>query len=141
MNDYNAARALYAVLAAGSSLPDGEQGRTAFATLLAHPGTSVIGACREEQIVSMATLNILPNMTYQARPYGVVENVATLPAFEGQGFGKMVMHAVAEAAWRADAYKIMLLSGRANKAEGFYRALGYDADEKHGFILRSRNDR
>lgn len=139
--DYASARSLYQVLSTGHSLPDFETGRAAYEEVLAHPGTSILGAQNEGQIVSMATLHVLPNMTYQARPYGLIENVATLPAFSGQGFGKAVMSAAAELAWCAGAYKIMLLTGRSNNAAGFYRSLGYDVDEKHGFILRAPTDK
>ena len=139
--DYASARALYQVLATGHYIPDFETGWAAYEEVLAHPGTSILGAQSEGQIVSMATLHVLPNMTYQARPYGLIENVATLPAFSGQGFGKAVMKATANLAWRAGAYKIMLLTGRSNNAVGFYRSLGYDADEKHGFILRAPTDK
>ena len=47
-----------------------------------------------------------------------------------------VMNALIEAAWAADAYKIMLLTGRRAEARGFYEKLGFDGNEKHGMILR-----
>ena len=129
------ARTLYQTLSTGESLPT--DAAAAFDAVLAHPGTTVFGAQAEGCIVSMATLHLLPNMTYNARPYGLVENVATLPAYQRQGFARHVMTTVAEAAWAQGAYKIMLLTGQANAALGFYQALGYDADEKHGLILRA----
>lgn len=134
--DYADARQLYAALSTGDSLINFEDGLGAFAQILSHPGTTLMGAEQAEQIVSMATLHLLPNMTYQARPFGIIENVVTLPDARGQGFARAVMAALAKTAQNADAYKIMLLTGRANDAKGFYERLGYNADEKYGMILR-----
>ncbi len=123
-------------LTAGEPLTNDEAKRAHFARLLEHDGTSVFGVELYDQIVSCATLHILPNMTYGGRPYCLVENVVTLQAYRGKGYGRMVMHAVRDAAWEADAYKIMLLTGQTRGAKGFYESLGYKADQKHGMVLR-----
>ena len=75
-------------------------------------------------------------MPYGGRPYGLIENVVTLAPHRGQGLGRAVMQALIAAADVADAYKIMLLTGQGRDAKGFFLALGFDADEKHGLILR-----
>ncbi|MFT6674902.1 MAG: GNAT superfamily N-acetyltransferase [Sulfitobacter sp.] len=135
--DYADARRLYEALSTGDSLPpDSAVGAAAFGDVIAHTGTTIFGAEQAGQVISMATLHILPNMTYQARPYALVENVATLPDHRGHGFGRQVMQALADHAWAAGVYKIMLLTGRANGAAGFYHRLGFDGDEKHAMILR-----
>lgn len=134
--DFADACALYAALSTGHSLPPQDVGRTGFARLLAHPGTWVIGVEQNSQIVAMATLHLLPNMTYRMGSYALVENVATLPSCRGRGFGRLVMEAVAQKAWTEGAYKIMLLTNRQRGATGFYEKLGYSADEKNGMILR-----
>ena len=66
----------------------------------------------------------------------LVENVVTLQAFQGRGLARDVMTALIKAAWAADAYKIMLLTGRKQGARGFYRKLGFRDDQKHGMMLR-----
>ncbi|MGB3245993.1 MAG: GNAT family N-acetyltransferase [Sulfitobacter sp.] len=136
LGDYKHARALYGALTTGGSLPDLHEGRIAFGRILTHPGTAILGALDADSVVSMATLHILPNMTYGARPYALIENVATIQTHEGRGFGRAVMQSAAEMAWEADAYKIMLLTGRLNGVKGFYERLGYVASEKHGLVLR-----
>lgn len=138
-DDYDNARALYETLSTGASLPDISTGAVAFETVLMHQGTTVIAEV-EGQIVSMATLHILPNMTYGARPYALIENVATLPSHQGRGYGRAVMQTAADHAWTSDVYKLMLLTGQDNEAKGFYTRLGYDADEKFGLILRCPTD-
>ena len=108
-----------------------------FNTLLAHPGTTIWGADLNSAICAMVTLHLLPNMTYAGRPYGLIENVVTAEAHRGLGLGRAVMQALAAHAWQQGAYKLMLLTGTARGAVGFYRALGFDADAKQGMILRA----
>ena len=106
-----------------------------FAALLAHPGTSLIGAERAGRIVAMATLHILPNLTQSGRPYGLVENVVTGSTARKQGYGRAVMEAVIARADAAGCYKIMLLTGSV-AAVGFYERLGFDGCEKRGMVIR-----
>lgn len=110
--------------------------KAAFAALLDHPGTSVWGAFLSDHLVAMATLHVLPNMTQGGRPYALIENVVTHAAHRGTGQGRRVMTAVIDAAWNADCYKIMLMTGRSAEARGFYEKLGFGADEKWGMTIR-----
>lgn len=121
---------LYAVLGGSTGEP------VAFQTLLGHPGTTIWGSFDGQTLCAMATLHILPNLTQNGRPYGLIENVASLPAYRGQGHAKAAMHAAIAAAWHADAYKIMLLTGQDTGARPFYESLGFTADQKFGMQLR-----
>lgn len=108
----------------------------AFAAVLDHPGTSVWGAFLSKHLVAMATLHVLPNMTQGGRSYALIENVVTHAEHRGTGQGRRVMRAAVKAAWVADCYKVMLLTGRAAGARGFYEQLGFVADEKWGMTIR-----
>lgn len=131
--DHGDAMALYRVLAGNDSI---QSDKACFDTLIAHPGTLIFGADSGGRIKSMATLHLLPNITQNGRPYGLIENVVTDPAARGQGLARLTMRAAIDDAWQADAYKIMLLSGRDTGALGFYEKLGFRADQKHGLQLR-----
>jgi GNAT superfamily N-acetyltransferase len=133
--DFGTARRLYVELVGDSSVPDGRVGEDHFARVLHHPGTTVWGALLAGEVVSMATLHILPNVTFGGRPYCVVENVATSQLHRGQGHGAAVMRRVIEAAWAADAYKVMLLTGKTRDARGFYEKLGFSHEDKYGMTL------
>lgn len=135
--DYGAARVLYQALSTGKTLPSYEAGIAGFTRLIAHPGTWVMGAEENGALLGMATLHVLPNMTYDMRPYAVVENVATHADHQGRGLGRVIMDAVAQKAWSEGAFKIMLLTNQSRGARAFYEKLGYVADEKHGMVLRS----
>ncbi|WP_323797327.1 GNAT family N-acetyltransferase [Nisaea sp.] len=135
-DDFDDALALYRELSGTRPVADGDFGRDRFREVLDRDGTAIYGAEMDGSIVSMATIHLMPNMTYGGRPYALVENVVTLKTHQGRGIGRGVMNALIDAAWAADAYKVMLLTGRRAEASGFYEKLGFDGDEKHGMILR-----
>ncbi|MEO1733321.1 MAG: GNAT family N-acetyltransferase [Pseudomonadota bacterium] len=136
LDDFAGLRRLYAELVGDSAVPDGAAGRQRLADILSIPGTEICMAERGGQPVGMATLHVMPNLTFHGRPYAFIENVATLGALQGQGIGRSVMEFACKRAWRADAYKIMLLTGQSTGAKGFYEKLGFRATEKHGMTLR-----
>ncbi|UUX51119.1 GNAT family N-acetyltransferase [Nisaea acidiphila] len=134
--DFDDALALYRELSGARPVAEGALGQERFAAILTQPGSAIHGAEVGGRMVSMATVHVMPNMTYGGRPYALVENVVTLKAFQGRGLGRGVMQSLIDTAWAAGAYKIMLLTGRRAKARGFYEKLGFNGDEKHGMILR-----
>ncbi|MEL6519964.1 MAG: GNAT family N-acetyltransferase [Pseudomonadota bacterium] len=136
LSDFADLCALYAELSVRIPALTGDAGAARFQDILDHPGTAVFGAELDGRIVSMATLHVLPNLTYAGRSYALVENVATLSDYRRQGLARLVMTTLEQAAWSRDCYKIMLLTGRHNVAKGFYERLGYRSDEKHGLVLR-----
>lgn len=134
--DLDDAMALYRSLVGDGALPEGAPARARWAAILGHPGTSVLGAEADGRVASMATLHLMPNMTWGGRPYALIENAVTLAASRGRGLGRAVVEAAVRTAWEADAYKVMLLTGRDAGAAGFYEALGFSGDDKHGMTLR-----
>lgn len=134
--DFDDAVALYREISRKRTVPDGYVGRERFSQILDLPGTAIYGAELDGRIVAMATSHLLPNMTYGGRPYALVENVVTLEACRNRGLARGVLEAIIAAAWGADAYKVMLLTGRSAEARGFYEKVGFDGNEKHGMIVR-----
>ncbi|MGX6998204.1 GNAT family N-acetyltransferase [Caballeronia sp. KNU42] len=77
------------------------------------------------------------NLTRGCGPYGVVENVVTHGAHRGNGHGKAVLCEALASSWSAGCYKVMLLTGRKDKATvQFYESAGFDGQEKLAFIAR-----
>jgi GNAT superfamily N-acetyltransferase len=90
-------------------------------------------------IVSTCTLTIIPNLTRSARPYGLIENVVTHPAFRKQGVATALLHRALEIAWEASCYKVMLLTGRTDEATlRFYQKAGFEAGVKTGFVAKPK---
>lgn len=89
------------------------------------------------RVQSTCYLNIVPNMTRAARPYGIIENVVTDSAMREKGYGKRVVSFALEFAWSVGCYKVMLQTGsRKESAHAFYRACGFSGDAKHAYIAR-----
>ncbi len=107
-----------------------------FSTVLQHPGTQVFGAFDHGTLAAMVTLHLLPNVLWNARPYGLIENVITHQDHRKRGHGKRVLQAACDAAWGADAYKIMLMTGKGRGATGFYEAVGFSGQDKYAMVMR-----
>jgi len=88
-------------------------------------------------LVATATLIILPNLTRGTRPYALIENVVTDPAWRQRGIGTRVLLAAQRMAWEAGCYKVMLMTGSKKEATlRFYRNSGFIDGDKTGFIAR-----
>ncbi len=109
---------------------------TAFKAVIDHPGTTVFGAFVGDHLVAMLTLHLLPNVTWDARPYALIENVITTSAYRKRGIGKRVMRFAIDHAWTQNAFKIMLMTGKKRDAEGFYAAVGFSQEDKTAMVLR-----
>ncbi len=131
--DAEQALELYSELTYGPACRD----PSAFLAVLAHPGTRIFGADSAGLILGMVTLHILPNVTWDARPYALIENVVTRADRRGKGIGRKVMQTAIDAAWASDAYKIMLMTGQRRGAAGFYEALGFSSEDKQAMVMRS----
>ncbi len=113
-----------------------EEADTAFAAILAQPGLSIFLATDGEDAVATATLQIVPNLTRAARPYALIENVVTRENRRGRGYGRAVVSHAVEAAFAANCYKVMLLTGRQNpEVHAFYESCGF-VQNKTGFQIR-----
>ena len=91
------------------------------------------------KIISTCYLNIIPNLTRNAAPYAIIENVVTDEAFRNQGFGKKLMAFALESAWKAGCYKIMLQTGSKKEiTHKFYASCGFVGGEKFAFNARNQ---
>ena len=87
-------------------------------------------------IVSSCVCVVVPNLTRGVRPYALVENVVTHPAYRGKGLATRCLQFARETAERENCYKIMLLTGaKDEKTLEFYRRAGFNSSDKTAFIL------
>jgi len=96
-----------------------------FTITLAEINAEVVGSCY---------INIIPNLTREARPYGVLENIVTHPEYRRQGIGRALVSDALERAKVADCYKVMLLTGGDADVQNFYRSCGMTSQSKTAFI-------
>jgi GNAT superfamily N-acetyltransferase len=130
--DADLALALYTELTFGPATTDPD----AFKRVIAHDGTQVIGTFAQDKLIAMLTLHILPNVTWGARPYGLIENVITTAQWRMQGVGRALMTHALATAWQADAFKVMLMTGTRRGATGFYTAAGFSPEDKTAMVIR-----
>jgi GNAT superfamily N-acetyltransferase len=82
-------------------------------------------------------LNVVPNITRRASPYGIIENVVTEAGLRNQGLGKRIIGHALQFAWDRGCYKVMLQTGsRRESTHNFYKACGFKADDKFAFVAR-----
>lgn len=90
---------------------------------------------QEGKVISTCTLALILNLTRGLRPYGVIENVVTDPAYRNRGAATAVLRFALEEAWAAGCYKVMLETGSKQEATlRFYEKAGFLRGVKTGFI-------
>lgn len=87
-------------------------------------------------MVASCTLVVVPNLARGGKPYGLIENVVTHGDFRNRGFGRKLLDAASDAAWLADYYKVMLMTGsKRPETIRFYLRSGFE-QSKTGFQKR-----
>lgn len=85
--------------------------------------------------VATCTLTLIPNLTRNLKPYGVIENVVTDPEFRCQGFATAVLRQALQDAWAEGCYKVMLSTGSKRESTlRFYENAGFKRGVKTGFV-------
>ena len=109
--------------------------RTSWMAMLNQSGLTVYVAELAGELVATCTLLIVPNLTRNARPYALIENVVTLSAYRQRGYAWAVLQFALAQAWQANCYKVMLsTSVRSDGVLNFYRRCGFVDGVKTGFI-------
>lgn len=126
---------LYRQLHKDGWLEEGPAARAIWEKLGQLPGCYVIVAAEGEKLLSTCTLLLVPNLTHQGRPYGLVENVVTDVTHRKQGLAKACLDYAKELAEKEQCYKLMLMTGRKDSATlRFYQEAGYSSEEKTAFV-------
>ena len=103
--------------------------------ILANPSLRYYVAEVDGLLVSSCTLTIIPNLNHDGRPYGLMENVVTDPAYRKKGLATAVLRHALDDAWAAQCYKVMLLTGsKQEETLRFYEGAGFQRGVKTGFI-------
>ena len=105
--------------------------------ILSDPSLFYVVAEEEGRIVSSCNISIIKNLTREAKPYGLIENVVTHPDYRNKGYGVLVLKKAVEIAENKNCYKVMLMTSKKDeKTLHFYEKAGFDSGEKTAFIVR-----
>jgi predicted N-acetyltransferase YhbS len=86
-------------------------------------------------IVGTTVLLIVPNLSHNALPWAIIENVIVNEKYRRRGIGKLMMDYCRNRAKEAGCYKVQLLSNKKRtEAHEFYKSIGYQASAE-GFRL------
>ena len=97
------------------------------------PDRTILVAERRGQIIGTLDLLVVANLTHDAQPWAVVDNLVVDPQTRLQGIGRALMEDALDRATRAGCHKVELLSHEScHGAHRFYAALGF-TDAVEGF--------
>lgn len=109
--------------------------RALWREITADPRHHIVGAWEDGRLVSSCVCVVVPNLTHEQRPYALVENVVTDPAYRGRGLATACLEAACGIARSAGCYKVMLLTGSKQDATlRFYERAGFNQNDKTAFI-------
>ena len=135
--DLNGLSDLYTHQHNNKPIPFDDKTEKIWKTILADKNHHVIVAEEDGKIVSSCVLVIVPNLTHNQQPYGLIENVVTHKDYRKRGLASQCMAFAKQIARENNCYKIMLLTGtRKRSTHRFYRKNGYNSIEKTGYIQR-----
>ncbi|MFI5732958.1 GNAT family N-acetyltransferase [Kribbella sp. NPDC051587] len=133
--DFASVMRLYGQLHPNDPIVPEERAVATYDQILRTPGMHLFVLEDAGDVVASTYLNLVPNLSRGAAPYGVVENVIVDSARRGTGLGKAIMAGTLQAAWDAGCYKVMLLTGsKRESTHAYYRTCGFDSGEKTGFV-------
>ena len=137
-DDFGRLMGLYAQLHPSDALSQDGSEQLIFDEILANPNLYLFVLENDDgALVATCYLNFIPNITRQASPYCVIENVVTERSLQNQGLGKKIIGYALQFAWDRGCYKVMLQTGsKRESTHNFYKSCGFRADDKVAFVAR-----
>ncbi|MBQ6990393.1 MAG: GNAT family N-acetyltransferase [Clostridia bacterium] len=89
------------------------------------------------KVVSSIQLAIVPVLTHNLRPYGVIENVVTHADYRNRGYASALLSRATEICREMNCYKVFLETGSKRESTlRFYEKNGFMLDQKRSCLKR-----
>ncbi len=125
---------LYSALFGKSILEKNEDTVRIWNRIMSDRTYHVIIAEENGVLVSTCTCVIIPNLTYDQRPFAVVENIVTKSEYRAQGFATACLQEAQKIAESENCFRIMLVTqSKLQSTHKFYEKLGYSKDDMTAF--------
>jgi GNAT superfamily N-acetyltransferase len=101
------------------------------------PNLYYLVIAEDGMLVSSCTFAIIKNLTRNARPFVLIENVVTHEKYRNKGYGTAILKRVVEIAKEIGCYKVMLMTSRKEESTlKFYEKAGFNKGDKTAFVIR-----
>lgn len=125
---------LYSVLYGKSVLKKDPELNKIWNRMLTDQHYHVIVAEEDGKLVSTCVCVIIQNITFEHRPYAIIENIVTQSEYRAQGLATACLQEAASIARRAGCFKITLsTASKLNSTHKFYEKLGYNKESLTAF--------
>ena len=106
-----------------------------FAEIVATPNQEFLVAEKDGLVLGTLFLQIVPNLSHDARPWAILENMVVDSRYRRLGIGRLLIEYALIRCREAGCYKVQLLSNKKRQeAHQFYRSVGFE-DSALGFRL------
>jgi GNAT superfamily N-acetyltransferase len=130
---------LYGHLHPDEAPPGLDEAALILSLLSSYPGSAVLLGFTPNELVASCTLIVIPNLTRGGDCFALIENVVTHSRHRNRGYGKALLKAAVDAAWRHGCYKVMLMTGSQRpETLNFYSSAGFE-QTKTGFQVRRQS--
>jgi GNAT superfamily N-acetyltransferase len=115
--------------------PSSEKYRKAFNEICADPKHELLVAEQQGQVVGTIALLIVPNLSHNATPYAIAENLIVTQKYRRQGIARQLLEYCIARAKESACHRIELCSDRRREeAHKLYRSVGFEPSA-YGFRI------
>ncbi len=109
---------------------------TVFKSIMNKKEYNIIIGIINGKVITTCTLLVIPNITHNMRPYGIIENVITHAEYRGEGYGAQVINYAKNIALENNCHKIMVQTRRKDeRVFRFYKKVGFEDNISKGFWM------
>ena len=102
--------------------------------MITDPFYHIIVAEEDGKIVSTCSCIIIQSLTYEHRPYAIVDNIVTRSEYRAQGLATACLQEARRIAEDEGCFRMMLATtSKLESTHRFYEKLGYDKDDMTAF--------